>query len=87
MSKIRSNTGERCDFCDGLLYPKTVSIELRIKDQLIVIEGVPAEVCNRCGQKYFAADTDASIEKILSTRPDADKTITVPVFEWEPRVA
>ena len=58
-------------------------LEIRIKGELIVIEGAPAEVCNRCGQKYFTAEADASIERILKTKPHADKTITVPVFKWD----
>jgi len=82
-AKIKNKkTKELCDFCGGTLYSKTVPLEFRIKGELIVIEDVPAEVCNRCGQKYLSAQTDAGIEQLFKTKPHADKTITVPVFQW-----
>jgi YgiT-type zinc finger domain-containing protein len=78
----KEKSGEICDFCGGTLYPKTVNLEFRVKGELIVIEGVPAEVCNRCGEKYLSAEVDASVERLLKNKPKAEKTIAVPVFKW-----
>jgi len=73
---------EICDYCGGTLMPRTTHIDFRIKGELIMIEDVPAEVCNRCGEKYLSAEVDAEIERLLKSKPTAEKTITVPVFKW-----
>jgi YgiT-type zinc finger domain-containing protein len=83
ISEIRKGKSkELCDFCGGTLYPKIVNLEFRVKGELIVIEEVPAEVCNRCGEKYLSAEVDAGVEQLLKSNPKAEKTITVPVFKW-----
>ena len=73
---------ETCDYCGGTLIPRTTHIEFRVKGELIMIEEVPAEVCNRCGEKYLSAEVDAGIEQLLKNKPAAERTITVPVFKW-----
>lgn len=78
----RKKAKELCDFCGGTLYSKIGPLEFRLKGELLVIEGVPAEVCNRCGQKYLSAEAEAGIEQLFKTKPGADKTISVPVFQW-----
>jgi YgiT-type zinc finger domain-containing protein len=60
----RTKPKELCDFCGGTLIPKVVSVEFRVKGDLIVIEDVPAEVCNRCGEKYLPMDAYAGIERL-----------------------
>lgn len=71
-----------CDSCSGTLISRTTHIDFRVKGELIMIEDVPAEVCNRCGEKYLSAEVDAGIESLLKSKPAAEKTITVPVFKW-----
>ncbi len=73
---------ETCDYCGGTLIPRTTHVEFRVKGELIMIEEVPAEVCNRCGEKYLSAEVDAGIEHLLKSKPTAEKTLTVPVFKW-----
>jgi len=73
---------ETCDYCGGTLFPKIANIEFRVKGELLVIENVPAEVCNRCGEKYLSAEADAGIERLLKSKPKVEKTIAVPVFTW-----
>lgn len=73
---------EVCDYCGGILYPQMTNLEFRVNGRLIVIEDAPAEVCNRCGEKYLSAKVDASIERLLKSKPKAQRTIAVPVFKW-----
>jgi len=79
---LKAKAKELCDYCGGTLSPKITNLEFRVKGELIVIEDVPAEVCNRCGEKYLSAETDAGIERLLKEKPKVQKTITVPVFRW-----
>jgi len=81
-NKIQSKKKkELCDFCGGTLHPKIVNTEFWVKGELMLIENVPAEVCQRCGEKYFSAETHASIEKLFKSKPQAEKTMTVPVYK------
>jgi YgiT-type zinc finger domain-containing protein len=80
--KIRDKKkNELCDFCGGTLHPKTVNTEFWVKGDLVLIEDVPAEVCQVCGEKYFSAETHSGIERLLKSKPKAEKTMTVPVYK------
>ena len=52
-----SLTGDRCDFCDsGRLRGGRVREEVRVGEGLVVMDGVPAHVCEGCGERYYDAD-------------------------------
>ena len=82
LEDIKRKSKETCDYCGGTLYPQIVNLEFRVKGELIMIEEVPADVCNRCGEKYLSAEVDAGVERLLQNEPQAQKIITVPVFKW-----
>jgi YgiT-type zinc finger domain-containing protein len=45
--------GEICDFCfEGRLQPNQVREYYRVGKGLVVMENVPAYVCNKCGERY-----------------------------------
>lgn len=56
---------ETCYFCrKGILENKKVTVDFRWGDKLIVIEEVPAKVCNECGEKYYSSEVSKQMEKI-----------------------
>jgi len=71
-----------CAMCGGKLKEKRVKVELWVGDELIVIEDVPARVCEACGEKYFSAEVSKKIDELISTRPKAKKRLEVPVFTF-----
>lgn len=83
---MKKKNSQKCDFCSGELIPKITSIDYKFKDFWILIEDVPAEVCNQCGEKYLSAEVAKKIEEIVRKRPISDKFIKVPVLNWK-RVA
>ncbi len=45
-----------CVICKtGVLQPQTVSATLNRQGALLVVQGVPALVCDNCGERYFDA--------------------------------
>ena len=72
---------ETCYFCGrGILEQKHVTVDFRWGDhQLVVIENVPAKVCNECGERYFAAKVVRQMERIAK-EGQKDKEIRVPVI-------
>ncbi len=57
-----------------------------IGDDLIIVEGVPASVCVRCGEKEFAPDTVRLLERTRKERAGITAQRMVPVVAFE-RVA
>ena len=54
-----------CSFCGGEVVEKKVSVDFRWGDDLVIIEDVPAGVCNQCGEKYFTAEVSRKMEKLV----------------------
>ncbi len=73
--------GWRCPFCKR----EAVFRELRLTEekhgQLVVIEHVPAWVCEQCGEQYFDPGVADKVNRILwSMKPT--HTIEVPVYDF-----
>jgi len=71
---------EKCQFCGGNLENKKTNADLRINDELIIFEDVPAKVCDQCGEKYFSADIYARLERMVKKKRKIEKKIPVPIM-------
>ena len=70
---------ETCYFCrKGILEDRKVTVDFKWGSKLIVIEEVPAKVCNECGEKYYSAEVSREMEKIV-TEEKKEKVIEVPL--------
>ena len=74
---------EPCDFCDGRLRPRTVTVDWRRGGSLVVIENVPALVCAQCGERYYAQDVMKRMRTLAASKRPAKRTIKVPVARFE----
>jgi len=43
---------------------KIIELEYKWKGRLYVIEGVPAGICQQCGEKYFTAQVSEAIDRV-----------------------
>jgi YgiT-type zinc finger domain-containing protein len=73
-----------CNFCGNSEYiEKHVEYVYRHHGHYMVFRDVPAEVCLRCGMRYFAAKVILAIEKrffeIYDEHRQPTQTVTVPV--------
>lgn len=83
MKPQKSRPNERCYFCRvGKLEERQVTLTVQKAGRLMVLEDVPAEVCDSCGEQYFSPEVSRKIEmkvsEILETGK-ADREMTVPV--------
>ena len=65
---------------------KRINHDVWVNRKLFVVQDVPAEVCERCGETVF---TPQITERILSTLRRSDspkKTLKVPVLRLRPAV-
>ena len=75
-----------CTSCaGGTLHREQVKTALWRGDDLVVIEDIPALVCQRCGERYFEDETAMALDMMRTgDRADAPPrhTITVPVYAF-----
>ena len=60
----------KCTLCsEGQYLDKHIVFSSRRGDQLVVIEGVPALVCDVCGDRIITEDTAREIERVATGTP------------------
>jgi len=68
-----------CRICQGNVENKQITVEREWKGRKIIIEDVPALVCEQCGESYFDSETTLQLEKIKKAAiyPE-EKEISIP---------
>lgn len=60
----------------------TVTYTLESGGKLIVVEHVPARVCEETGEQYFAPETVEHIQSLIQSRQKPARVIETPVYEY-----
>lgn len=55
---------------------------LRHRDELIVIERVPGETCNVCGDQLFAPGTNRKIDRLLEHRAETEPRKSMLLYDY-----
>jgi YgiT-type zinc finger domain-containing protein len=71
--------GETCEYCNGMIVDKRVTLHRRVKGNYVLIENVPAGVCTECGTRYYAANVLKMIEESVHGKRPATREVVVPV--------
>ncbi len=66
--------------CPGEYENRRITHTVRQGDQVIVVDHVPAEVCNLCGDVLLKPETIRRIEKLLESQ--REPAGTVPLYEY-----
>ncbi len=72
--------GEQCEYCHGAIVEKRVAMTRKVKGKYVLIENVPAGVCEECGTRYYAANVLKTIEETIRGRRKAKREVLVPVY-------
>ncbi len=72
--------GEACEYCDGPILEKQVTVHRQVKRNYYLFENVPAGVCKECGTRYYAANVLKRMEGSLHGQQEASRAVIVPVF-------
>ena len=59
-----------------------VTYPLERDGKFVLIEQVPARVCNETGEQFFSPKTVEQIHNIINERTAPKKTIETPVYEF-----
>ena len=83
MKQKAYNYGE-CHVCGGKMSEQIVKQEFWLKDQLVVIDELPAGVCEQCGERVVNASVSQHIEKLLRNRQLLENApvLLVPVIRF-----
>lgn len=54
-----------CPICGGKTTQKSVDLTESIKDKVVIIKKVKAEVCLQCGERLYSADEMKKIDEFL----------------------
>lgn len=73
-------TGERCEYCKGVIREKKTDLSRRVRAKYILIENVPTGVCTECGTRYYSANVLKTIEETVSGRRKATREVRVPAY-------
>jgi YgiT-type zinc finger domain-containing protein len=75
----------KCDLCRGEYREKLVTRSYTFKGRTVVVEGVPALVCDQCGDILIREETVAAIDDLLERGQGPQGY--APVYRFPARVA
>lgn len=73
----------KCDLCNSDYRRKAVVLSFQRGGKSIVVEDVPALVCERCGDTLFSASTVQDIEALIDHEPQD----TAPLYRFPRPIA
>jgi YgiT-type zinc finger domain-containing protein len=77
---------DRCPYCDAATRHDIIRLALWEGDRLVVIDGVPARVCEGCFEQFFDDGVTFKIDYLRGLRfpaARADRVLEVPVFAFD----
>jgi YgiT-type zinc finger domain-containing protein len=83
---FKSQEAMRCGSCGKETTAKSVNMTMWMASGLVVIEGVPAQVCEDCQEQYYDEATSSRIHQLVLTgfpRERMVREISVPVFSFD----
>lgn len=81
----KEEAGMKCDLCEGEYREKTVTRNYKWHSKTIVIEDVPALVCDRCGDILIREETVKAIDELL--KKDTQPREYAPIYRFPAKVA
>ena len=56
---------DRCALCNGKLEESTTEFMARASGEVVIINNVPALVCEQCGESYYTAEISRKIDAVM----------------------
>jgi YgiT-type zinc finger domain-containing protein len=57
---------DRCALCNGRLGEGTTEFMARAGGEVVIINNVPALVCEQCGEAYYSVETSRKIDAVMN---------------------
>jgi YgiT-type zinc finger domain-containing protein len=73
----------KCHVCGSQeIREKLVKETFEVEGKMVMIEGIPAQVCQRCGEVTFSSEVAENIRLIIKGNKQPTKSIQVDVFAF-----
>ncbi|MBI5141645.1 MAG: type II toxin-antitoxin system MqsA family antitoxin [Nitrospirae bacterium] len=72
----------KCVFCGGRVETKLVTFSYEDDGKRLLVEHVPADVCEQCGEQTYAPDVADELLRFAGNEFKPVKIIEVPVFDY-----
>jgi len=76
----------KCVFCGGRVKFERVTFSYENNEEVVLVRNVPAEVCQRCGEKTYSPEITDELLKFAKSRFKPLKIISVPIFDYDEKV-
>jgi YgiT-type zinc finger domain-containing protein len=70
-----------CSFCGGRLHPARVDVLRMFEGRIYLFKGVPAEVCDHCGEQYYTDHVVAQMDEVIKNGQGA-KPVEATMFTF-----
>lgn len=77
IGKQEKHKVKKCPLCGGELHEGITATSFFIRDKIIVIKDVHAEVCTDCGEAYMKSSVVDRIETLLDKLEDLHSEMSV----------
>jgi YgiT-type zinc finger domain-containing protein len=75
----------KCEVCGiGERQGKLIRYSLLLEDKLVVVEHVPASVCDHCGETTLTPDIVERLQQTIWHSRTPVKVLETPVYEFAP---
>ena len=87
MDKLESEAPSamtKCYFCKGTMTAEFITHVHKWGEQVIILEDVPADVCQQCGEVYFAPDVLQAMDRLVGDKQKEKpkRELRVPVYSF-----
>ena len=79
LADSKGEVNMECVYCKGTLARKRVSYTVTRKGYHLIIDDVPAWVCEQCGESLFDEETVDAIQKMLYEVDTRLKKLAIPL--------
>ena len=73
---------DACEYCNGAVRTRRVTVDLRRRSTLCVFENVPVGVCSKCGERYYPGRVLEHLDEIAEHGLKGAGTVRIPRFDY-----
>ena len=73
---------KKCPRCGGELEDKRITHPQQYEGKILILENVPAEVCQQCGEVLLRPDILERVQKLVWEGAAPRRTARVPVYDF-----
>ncbi len=79
---MKTQFGYQCEYCEGTVQEKRVEREaFKHKAGFVILEEVVLGVCDKCGNRYYTAETLKRVQAVATGKVPPERIEQVPVVQ------